>query len=81
VKIIPSRKQISCAIVFLALLVSAALPSDGQGLGTISGTVTDPSGAVVPSSTVTATQPQTGASTEVKTNERGSFVAEMQLSL
>ena len=66
-------KQISRLFVIYATLALLRLPALGQGLGTISGTVTDQSGAVVPSSTVTATQSQTGTTTEVKTNERGSF--------
>jgi hypothetical protein len=73
-KNILGRKQISYTFaLFLALLViSPALM--GQGLGSISGTVTDPTGAVIPSSSVIATQSDTGAATEVKTNDRGSFV-------
>src|SRR5271170_6656687 len=45
-----------------------------QGFGTILGTVTDPSGALVASAKVTATEAGTGASREALTNSSGEFV-------
>ncbi len=45
-----------------------------QGYGTISGTVSDPSGAVVPSATVLATQVQTGRETQVVSGTNGNYV-------
>ena len=45
-----------------------------QGLGRISGTVADPTGAVIPDATVTATQNGTGTTTQVKSNGSGDFV-------
>ncbi len=45
-----------------------------QGFGTIVGTVTDPSGALVASAKVTAVEAGTGASREAVTNAAGEFV-------
>lgn len=45
-----------------------------QGYGSISGTVTDPTGAVIASATVTATQPLTGAIRTVETGKDGEYV-------
>jgi Carboxypeptidase regulatory-like domain len=45
-----------------------------QGLGTISGTVTDPSGAVIPSATVTTTEVETGVSRTAITGANGYYV-------
>src|SRR4051794_2406667 len=44
-----------------------------QGFGRISGTVTDPSGAVIPGAVVTAVQAGTGAKAEVKSNDQGGY--------
>jgi len=46
----------------------------GQGLGTIVGTVTDSSGAVIPSATVKVIQTGTGLERSVATNGQGYFV-------
>src|SRR5678815_1379282 len=43
--------------------------------GTLIGTVTDPSGAVVPNATVTLTNKQTGAARAVETNSEGFYSA------
>lgn len=57
-----------------ALLVGTATLSVGQGLGTIVGTVSDPSGAAIASARVTVTDPGTGQMREETTNEQGYFV-------
>ena len=61
-------------VSFFALL-AAALPAFGQvgGTGTIQGTVTDPSGAVVSGASVTATNVATGVQTDRKTTDAGFF--------
>jgi hypothetical protein len=61
------------AVVCLCLSFSAT-SLHAQGYGTISGTVTDPSGAVVTGATVVATQVQTGATTTTDTGKDGRFV-------
>ena len=45
----------------------------GQGLSTINGTVTDPSGAVIPNATITVTENDTGLSRTTITNADGLF--------
>ena len=57
--------------LFFALSTAAGL---AQGYGTISGTVTDPSGAVIPSATVTATQVETSREIVVTSGQAGGFV-------
>ena len=61
------------AISFAGLLVLAPSASAQKTSGTITGTVTDPSGAVVPSATVSVVSERTGAARETVTNEQGSF--------
>ncbi len=60
----------------LVLVVSlGALPAWAQiDTGTITGTVTDPSGAVVPKAVVTATNEATNVSTTTQTNSQGQYV-------
>jgi hypothetical protein len=56
----------------LALLVAA--PARAQrDLGTITGTVTDSSGAVLPNATITITENSTGESTKLQTSSNGEF--------
>ncbi len=62
----------SLCIILAALLLTSAVM--GQGLATIVGTVTDPSGAVVPGAEVTATEVGTGYARTAKTNPEGYYV-------
>ena len=57
----------------VAFLWNAGAAS-AQGLGTISGTVTDASGAVVPGAAVTATQANTGLALKTTTRGGGTYV-------
>jgi hypothetical protein len=59
-----------CALMLCSLNASAQ-----QGKGTISGTVTDQSGAVVPGATVTVTNTGTNAAFTAVTNEEGFYTA------
>lgn len=61
-------------IFWVALLVAFGTASYGQGVGSIVGTVTDPSGAVIPSASVKVTQTTTGLERTVLANEQGYFV-------
>ncbi len=59
----------------LAFVLLASVPAFAQGtVGAISGTVADPTGAVVPGATVTLVNEATGVTREVSTNEAGQFV-------
>lgn len=60
----------SLAMLALMMLVPAAW---AQFSGTVTGTVTDPSGAVVPGAKVTLTNNNTGQSVTTKTNTSGVF--------
>ncbi|HXA64332.1 MAG TPA: carboxypeptidase regulatory-like domain-containing protein, partial [Bryobacteraceae bacterium] len=57
-----------------AILLSLCRLAFSQGFGTMVGTVTDPSGALVESAKVTATEAETGTSREAITNASGQFV-------
>jgi hypothetical protein len=57
-----------------ALLAVAAAFAQVGGNGTVQGTVTDPSGAVVGGATVTAANVETGVETSRKTTDAGFFV-------
>jgi hypothetical protein len=62
---------------FSLLMLSAAFVSAGAQVrttGQISGTVTDPSGAVIPGAVITATMPSTGFTQSVMANSSGQYV-------
>ncbi len=69
------HRAASTCVVFLAFLFCAAGVVFGQGtdLGTIRGTVTDSTGAVIPGATVTVTDTLTNTSRETKTNSQGNY--------
>jgi hypothetical protein len=62
------------AVIAFVIAVSSTARLNAQGYAKIVGTVTDPSGAVVPSATVTATQTSTGTVSTVKTGGDGAYV-------
>ncbi len=58
----------------LLLMLGATLPAAGQAVyGSVFGTVTDKSGAVVPNATITVTDISKGTATTVQTNETGEY--------
>ena len=56
-----------------SLLVTSAMAYGQTVTGTISGQVTDPSGAVIPHAQVVAENTATGVQTPVTTNDSGSY--------
>ena len=76
-----SSRRISagCAVCLgtvLILVVLSSVPSSAQVTGaTLSGTITDSSGGVVPDSRVVITNVATGVTTNVTTNSDGFFTA------
>ena len=66
------RVTLSLAVVCFALGTPASAQKDA---GTIVGTVTDPSGAVVPEAKVTVTDVEHGTTFATRTNSSGEFVA------
>jgi hypothetical protein len=69
-----SRRGVASALVAILLLALSASGLYAQGYGTISGTVTDPSGGSVVSATVKVTQTQTGREFVVTSGREGEFV-------
>jgi len=66
------RSWIGILLASLVLLSSAAF---GQVLGSISGSVRDPTGAVIPNASVTVTNSETGMTRTLVTDERGYYQA------
>src|SRR5438309_9722553 len=65
-------KKQTLSIFFLLLAFSAA--SIAQGLGSIVGTLTDPSGAVLPGAKITAVEAGTGLNRTAVTDSQGYYV-------
>ncbi|HYM07794.1 MAG TPA: TonB-dependent receptor [Terriglobales bacterium] len=61
------------AWVLLALVLLMPLPIRAQATGAIVGTVTDPSGAVIPNAKITATRVDTGVSQSTVTTGAGTY--------
>src|SRR5881296_901780 len=72
-----SMRRLKSGYVFTALMAIGAilmLPVSGHAQeSTVSGTVTDPTGAVIPGVTVTATHTESGNKFEAGTDERGGY--------
>jgi hypothetical protein len=62
------------AVITFVIALSSTARLNAQGYAKIVGTVTDPTGAVVPSATVTATQTSNGTVSTVKTGGDGAYV-------
>src|SRR5579863_10339314 len=72
-----ANRWLRCLVLFvLAALILIPSAAFGQARieGQLSGTITDPSGAVVPGATVTLTQPSTGLTRTATSNDAGAFV-------
>ena len=70
------RQRRFAALIYLTILLAATSTAVGQigGSGSIQGTITDPSGAVVPQATVTALNVATGVETVRETTAAGFYV-------
>lgn len=66
--------RLFCGFLCAALCCMWASPAFAQGNGTISGTVTDPTGAVIANATVKVVQAQTGLEITAQSNSTGAFV-------
>jgi Carboxypeptidase regulatory-like domain len=72
--IIVAIRRAFLPLILLALLSAAAGPAYGQSTyGNFVGTVSDPSGAVVPNATITVTENSIGVSRTATTDGRGDF--------
>ena len=77
--LLPQTRRRLCGWKTLALLLALIASSPAtflwaQSFGSISGTVTDSSGANVPGAVVAATQTKTGRKTTVNSNDAGAYV-------
>jgi hypothetical protein len=70
------KAKYSAVLLALSLTLCSAIPSFSQTqvLGTISGTVSDKSGAVIPDANITATNKGTNQSLSATTNDAGYFI-------
>ncbi|MBM3771126.1 MAG: carboxypeptidase regulatory-like domain-containing protein [Acidimicrobiia bacterium] len=69
------RPTVATTLPTLLMWLISATPSRSQGVGAIGGTITDASGAVLPGSTVTLSNPgMIGGNQEAVTSERGTFL-------
>src|SRR6267378_6020231 len=66
------RVRVGASFV-ICLLILVSFASAQKTAGTITGTLTDPSGAVVPGAIVSVVNERTGAARDAATNEEGSF--------
>src|SRR6185295_5418907 len=66
-------KKFSLPVLFITLLFSAQPLLAQNRIGTVQGTVKDPTGALVPNARVTLTQPVTGYSQTTQTDQQGNF--------
>jgi Carboxypeptidase regulatory-like domain/TonB dependent receptor len=74
----PIRKVVTRGIAALALslcLMPGAVRAQTAAAGTITGTLTDQSGAVVPAATVVVQNVETGVKSETATNSAGIYIA------
>ena len=72
----PERRGVSPigSILFAILCISSSLPSHGQAItGSIVGTVSDPSKAVIPGADVTVKNASTGVTSSTKSNNYGHY--------
>src|SRR5579862_7605625 len=68
------RASCFLTVLVVSLVVFAGAPARAQVLyGSLVGTVTDPTGAVIPNASVTITDSQTGVSREEKTDGSGRY--------
>ena len=67
--------RLVAAVVLLLLLVTTPVFAQNAGSGDIRGTVTDPSGAVIPGVSVTLVETSTGVTKQLTTNDAGIYDA------
>ena len=73
VRLAAKRRSLRHLLVLCVLVVGASF-AFGQDAATIVGTVTDPSGSVIPNVKITATNTETGLTRTISTSESGQYV-------
>src|SRR5580698_727395 len=69
----PSSRALCCSLLLLIALITTGTTLAQTITGNITGTVTDPNGAVIPNATVIAKNTGTGVETPVTTNDSGTY--------
>ena len=72
---------LKCIGIFSLGLILPAIMANAQSVGSIEGTITDPSGAVVANANITAKSLATDVETTRTTNESGLFVLQVAPAL
>lgn len=70
---IATRELRSVVVFVFALTIFSGMASAQFGTGTLNGTVSDPTGAVIPSASLTLTDVETNASRKIVTDQRGRY--------
>ena len=70
-----NRILIAIALIFVSLFTARVSAAQSAGTGTISGTITDPSGAAIAAATVDVRNSDTGIVRTVTTDEAGLYYA------
>ncbi|HEX4156639.1 MAG TPA: carboxypeptidase-like regulatory domain-containing protein [Acidobacteriaceae bacterium] len=68
-------KRIALAVLFVALLLTSGLAVAQETRATLTGRVTDPTGAIIPGAQITVTQTTTGTVTHIVSNHAGVYNA------
>jgi hypothetical protein len=69
----PIGRRLCCSLLLLVALLITAKSQAQTVTGNITGTVTDPSGAIIAGASVTATNTGTGIATQATTNDSGAY--------
>ncbi len=74
-KPLANRFQVVLAVLLFALCTTLTAAAQTSGKGTISGTLTDSTGAIVPNAPVVVTNTDTGVSRTISSNSTGEYTA------
>src|SRR5580698_1557477 len=74
-KPLANRFQVVLAVLLFALCTTLTAAAQTSGKGTISGTLTDSTGAIVPKAPVVVTNTDTGVSRTISSNDAGEYTA------
>jgi hypothetical protein len=74
-RLLPNRFRAAAAVSLVALCTILSATAQTSGNGSIAGTLTDSSGAIVPNATVVVTNSDTGVSRTLTTNGAGEYTA------
>src|SRR5579871_6078162 len=67
-------RRLAFAVTAIGIFLVCSVHANAQGLSTILGTITDPSGSVVPEARITITQQETNQTRTLTTDTQGYYV-------